>query len=87
MYGKNILRPMPKVMGSEDMSILMQKVPGVMCFIGYYNEACGSVYPLHSDSFCVDEEILPKGAALYAQFAHDYLQEAAMQPGKGGQKL
>ena len=87
LYGKNILRPMPKVMGSEDMSILMQKVPGVMCFIGYYNEACGSVYPLHSDSFCVDEEILPKGAALYAQFAHDYLQEAAMQPGKGGQKL
>lgn len=87
LYGKNILRPMPKVMGSEDMSILMQKVPGVMCFIGYYNEACGSVYPLHSDSFCVDEGILPKGAALYAQFAHDYLQKTAMQLGKGGQKL
>ena len=84
LYGKNILKPMPKVMGSEDMSILMQKVPGVMCFLGYYNEACGAVYPLHSDHFCVDEEILPKGAALYAQFARDYLQKTAMQPGMEG---
>ena len=87
LYGENILKTMPKVMGSEDMSILMQKVPGVMCFLGYYNEACGSVYPLHSERFCVDETILPKGAALYAQFAHDYLKKTAAQPGKGGQTL
>lgn len=74
LYGEDVLKKMPRVMGSEDMSILMEKVPGLLCFIGYYNEECGSVYPVHSVHFRVDEKLLPRGAALYAQFAYDYLE-------------
>ena len=31
------------------------------------------MYPLHSKKFYVNDAVLQKGAALYAQFAYDYL--------------
>lgn len=85
LYGKDVLRKMPRVMGSEDMSILLEKVPGLLCFIGYYNKGCGSIYPVHSVHFRVDENLLPRGAALYAQFAYDYLERKGTA--KGGDRL
>ena len=53
----------------------MEKVPGFYGFIGTKNEEKGIIYPNHNDKFTVDEEVLHRGSALYAQFAHDFLEK------------
>lgn len=73
LYGSDNLAPMKQKMGSEDFAVIMNKVPAVLGFLGYHNEACGAVYPLHSKDFYVNDAVLHKGSALYAQFAYDYL--------------
>ncbi|MDQ0203878.1 amidohydrolase [Pectinatus haikarae] len=75
LYGPEILGSMPKTMSSEDFSLFMEKVPGVHAFIGARNKEKHITQTNHSDKFTVDEDILKRGAALYAQFAADYLTE------------
>jgi amidohydrolase len=59
------------LMGAEDFSYVLDRVPGVMAFLG----ACpagqepDSAAPNHSNLVVFDEEPLPAGAALYAQMA------------------
>jgi len=75
LYGEESLISMPKLMGSEDFAYLAEKVPGFYGFIGCRNEKEGIVYSNHNDKFTVDESVLHRGSALYAQFAYDYLEE------------
>lgn len=75
LYGEESLTPMPKLMGSEDFSYLTEKVPGFYGFIGTRNAENGYIYTNHNDKFTVDESVLHRGAALYAQFAYDFLEE------------
>jgi len=75
LYGEESLIGMPKLMGSEDFAYLAEKVPGFYGFIGTRNEKEGIIYSNHNDKFTVDESVLHRGSALYAQFAVDYLEE------------
>jgi len=75
LYGDNILGDIEKVMGGEDFAYLCEKTPGAMAFIGIGNKEKQTDYPLHSDKFNIDEDILPLGAALHAQFAIDFLNQ------------
>lgn len=75
LYGAAVLAHMQQKMGSEDFSFITHTVPGVLCFLGYYDETCGAVAPLHSEKFFLNDDILTRGAALYAQFAYDYLEQ------------
>lgn len=75
LYGEESLISMPKLMGSEDFAYLAEKVPGFYGFIGCRNEEKGTIYSNHNDKFTVDESVLHRGSALYAQFAYDYLEE------------
>ena len=75
LYGEEILTDMPKLTGSEDFAYFMEKVPGFYGFIGALNPKLGITYSNHSDKFTVDEDALHRGAALYAQFAADYIEE------------
>lgn len=75
LFGEEKLVKMDKLMGSEDFSYFMEKVPSFYGFIGCLNKEKGIVYTNHNDRFTVDEDILDKGAALYAQFAYDFLKE------------
>ncbi|MFV0496679.1 MAG: amidohydrolase [Candidatus Fimivivens sp.] len=77
LYGEEILASMPKLTGSEDFSVLAEKVPGFYGFIGALNPEKGIIYSNHNDKFTVDEDALHHGAALYAQFAADFLVEKA----------
>lgn len=77
LYGEESLTQMPKLMGSEDFSMLMDKVPGFYGFIGAINKEEGIIYSNHNDKFTVDESVLHRGSALYAQFAYDFLKENA----------
>lgn len=73
LFGEDALAPMAETMGADDFSYLLEKAPGLYAFVGCLNEEKGIIYPNHSDKFRVDEVILHRGAALYAQFAHDFL--------------
>ncbi|MGD9569889.1 MAG: amidohydrolase [Sedimentibacter sp.] len=75
LYGEECLAPMPKLMGAEDFAYFMEKVPAFYGFIGAKNEEKGIIYSNHNDKFTVDEESLHRGAALYAQYAYDFLEE------------
>lgn len=75
LYGEDVLAPMTKLMGAEDFSHLMAKVPGFYGFIGCYNEKIGAIHNNHSEFFLVDESTLPMGSALAAQFVYDFLNQ------------
>ncbi len=62
-----------RIMVSEDFSEYGEIVPSTFAIFGIEDAACGAVYPNHNGRFCFNEEILPRGAALYAQTALDFL--------------
>ena len=63
------------IMGAEDFSYVLQRVPGALAFLG----ACppgvtpGEAAPNHSDRVIFDESAMQYGVALYAGFALDAL--------------
>lgn len=75
LYGGDALREHPAVMASEDFSYYLEQVPGVFAFLGSRNAQKGICAAQHSEGFDVDECVLKRGAALYAQFAYDFLAE------------
>ncbi|OUQ76167.1 amidohydrolase [Flavonifractor sp. An100] len=83
LYGEDVLRSTALATGSEDFSYIMEKIPSSMfVFLGCRDEETGCVYPVHNEKFKINENILPAGAAEYAQFAADYLDKHAGGAGK-----
>jgi amidohydrolase len=68
-----------QTMGSEDMSIWLDAVPGCFFFIGSANEAKGLNAPHHHPMFDIDEDVLPMGAAALASAASHILAVKANQ--------
>jgi len=73
--GRFMHLPAP-IMGAEDFSYVLEKVPGVMAFLGVAEEGadwrncCG----IHSSRMLVDESVLPRGAAFLSGCAARYLE-------------
>ncbi|SFC65636.1 carboxypeptidase Ss1. Metallo peptidase. MEROPS family M20D [Bacillus sp. OV322] len=63
-FGKDRVKEMKPVLGSEDFSAYQQKVPGAFIYIGSNNEEKGSHYPHHTPRFTVDEEGMETGLKL-----------------------
>ncbi len=63
------------IMGAEDFSYVLEKVPGAMFFLGASHEGddwqqcCG----LHSNRMVLDDSVMARGAALHAALAERYL--------------
>lgn len=53
------------IMLAEDFSYYQRKVPGVFFFLGCGNEKKDYCFPLHSDRFNFDEEVLGYGLQVY----------------------
>lgn len=68
---KNIIQ-VGKIMGSEDFSSYLEKVPGTFMILGGGNKEKGWMYSQHSNHFTIDENCLPIGAAVYSQMAADF---------------
>ena len=66
----SLLKPL---MGSEDFSFYLQKVPGTLVFLGVENKDRGIVHPHHHPKFNIDEDILPIGTALHVSVAMESL--------------
>ena len=71
--GRNI--ETKRLMGSEDMPFYFQHAKGIYAFMGYRNEAKGSIYFPHHEKFRIDEDYMKYGTALHVQFALDFLNE------------
>ena len=64
------------MMGAEDFSYVLEKVPGMMAFLGVagagadHSQCCG----IHSTRMIVDESVLPRGTAFLAGCATRFLE-------------
>jgi len=63
------------IMGAEDFSYLLQRVPGAMVFLGVRPRE-GEAAPLHSNRMVLDESALATGVALHAAVALRWLENA-----------
>jgi amidohydrolase len=61
------------MMGAEDFSYVLEKVPGAMFFLGVRDRAWETPRPTHSSSFDLNEDALPIGAAVMAESALRFL--------------
>lgn len=72
LLGDDSFIEMPNaVMGAEDFSYVLQKVPGAMAFLGGAPDdiALAEAAPNHSNYMRIDEAAMHRGTALYAAWA------------------
>ena len=60
------------IMGSEDFSYVLQRVPGAFAFLGT-RPAEGPAPPNHSNRMLLNESALPAGVAMHVALALDFL--------------
>ncbi len=67
---------MPPMMGAEDFSYVLQKLPGAMSFIGAApaGSDAASNPPLHNTRMTIDEGVMAKGIALHCATAMRFLE-------------
>ncbi|MDX1991616.1 MAG: amidohydrolase [bacterium] len=73
IVGADNLDMSSRTMGAEDMSLFMEKVPGMYFFVGSANEARGLNYGHHHPRFDFDEDALPLGVALLSAAVAEYV--------------
>jgi amidohydrolase len=61
------------VMGAEDMSFFLQRVPGTFFYLSNLGKIDGEFHPHHNPKFDIDEGEMWKGAALIIQGTIDWL--------------
>lgn len=68
---ERVMRVEKPLMGGEDFAFILEQVPGAYLFLGTGDEEHS--YPLHHPCFDLNEEILPVGAAVFAELAKSAL--------------
>ena len=73
-HGEYLPLPAP-IMGAEDFSYVLEKVPGMMAFLGVAKSGADLTQccSIHSSRMMVDETVLPRGTALLAGCATLFL--------------
>jgi amidohydrolase len=62
-----------QTMVSDDMALMLEKIPGCYYIVGAANESKGFNYPHHHPKFDIDEEALPIATAVMAASAASFL--------------
>jgi amidohydrolase len=75
MLGEQSLVEAEMMMGGEDFSYLLERVPGAFLRLGVRNRAWKTPRLAHSAGFDLDEEALPIGTAVLAATALRYLRQ------------
>lgn len=73
VVGKNKVRYVPPVMGSEDFAFFTRLCPGTIIRLGCANEPAGINHPLHSPYFDIDERVLGIGVEVFSKAVVRYL--------------
>ncbi|GAC1600370.1 MAG: M20 family metallopeptidase [Acidimicrobiales bacterium] len=66
---ERVLRMPAPVMGAEDWSFVLQRVPGSMAFLGARPDGVAHPAPNHSNRMVIDEDAMATGIALHAAMA------------------
>ena len=66
-------RQLPGGMGSEDFSLVTEKVPGIFLRLGAMPSDPEKVFPAHNPNVLFDESAFPIGSAVYANAAIQWL--------------
>lgn len=77
LFGEAAFRRLEQpIMGAEDFSYVLEKIPGAMFFLGVAHEGVDwhKCPAIHSPRMMVDESALPRGAALLAGCAVRFLE-------------
>jgi hippurate hydrolase len=61
------------IMGSEDFSYVLRRIPGALVFLGTRPDGDAPAFPNHSNRMLLNEAALPVGVALHAAIALRYL--------------
>lgn len=72
--GEENVKEMAPIMGGEDFSYYLQKVPGTFFFTGGKNIDIGASYPHHHPKFDIDEKSMLIAAKVMLSTALDFLQ-------------
>ena len=73
-------RPAP-IMGAEDFSYVLQRMPGCLMFLGVMPEGHREhdhVAPCHSNRMMLNEDCMAAGIAMHASIAHRYLTQSGI---------
>ncbi len=62
------------LMGGEDAAFFFEKVPGTYFLLNASMPQNGQLYPIHNSKFMLDDSVLYRGAAIFAQAALDALE-------------
>ena len=78
LYGDSAWMTMKTpMMGAEDFSYVLQKVPGLMAFLGAAPTGVGGDYrgccALHSNRMTLDEQVMARGIAMHCAYAEAVL--------------
>ncbi len=57
-------------MVAEDFSFYQQVIPGFFYFMGVRNEAKGTIHPVHTPEFDIDEDVMPLGVKVIIWQTH-----------------
>ena len=79
ILGASTLSIVNPSMGGEDFAYYAERVSGIFFRLGTFNETKDCIYPNHHPKFDVDEDALPYGSAILAQFALDYIEKNAYE--------
>jgi amidohydrolase len=73
LLGEGNVQEMPAILGSEDFSIMAERVPGCFMFLGVTHPDWEDEYPVHTPTFRIDENALPIGTASLVSAALEWL--------------
>jgi hippurate hydrolase len=64
------------IMGAEDFSYVLKRMPGCMVFLGVAPKSVAprDAAPIHSNRMTLEESAMAQGVALYAAIAQSYLE-------------
>jgi hippurate hydrolase len=71
--GERLIDMRAPIMGAEDFSYVLQRVPGAMVFLGARPDGDGPAAAIHSNRMLLNESALSAGVALHAAVALRYL--------------
>lgn len=72
LLGPENVKRFEPMMGADDFSYYLQKVPGTFFFVGGRNPEIGAEYPHHHPNFDVDERSMLNIGALFILTVFDY---------------
>ncbi|MCF8503772.1 MAG: amidohydrolase [Caulobacter sp.] len=84
LYGDSAWMTMKTpMMGAEDFAYVLQKVPGLMAFLGAAPTGVGGDYrsccALHSNRMTLDEQVMARGIAMHCAYAEAVLSGALVE--------